>query len=153
MRKVYIGSDHGGVLLKDQFVSMLKDNFTVEDYGTHGDVAVDYPCIAEKVARAVAANEGSFGVLVCGSGIGMSIAANKVDGIRCALIHDAYTARMAREHNDANILAIGERVTGSEVAKEALGIFLNTQFQAGRHAKRVELIMKIAHHERSDEKM
>jgi ribose 5-phosphate isomerase B len=93
------------------------------------------------VGKAVAASSGNAtGILVCGSGIGISIAANKVTGVRAALIHDAYTARMSRMHNDANIVCIGERVTGSEVAKDAVNVFLATDFEGGRHAKRVELI-------------
>ena len=144
MVKVFVGSDHGGVVLKDQLILMLKTEFAdsiVEDFGTYGSVAVDYPNIAAKVANAVAFHEGSFGIVVCGSGIGVSIAANKINGIRCALIHDHYTARMAREHNDANMIALGERVTGSEVAKDCVRTFLQTEFQGGRHANRVSLIM------------
>ena len=145
MRKVFIGADHGGVNLKDQLVTMLRENkeYDVEDMGTHGTVAVDYPKIAEQVAKKVSEVPTSVGIIVCGSGIGVSIAANKVPGIRCALVHDSYTARMSRQHNDANMIALGERVTGSEVAKEAVRIFLDTPFEGGRHANRVALIAAI----------
>ena len=145
MRKIIIGSDHGGVVLKDQIVSMLREvgGWDVEDLGTNGTAAIDYPVIAERVAQRVAKNFEALGILVCGSGIGVSITANKVTGIRCALIHDAYTARMARQHNDANVMAIGERVTGSAVAEDAVRIFLSTEFEGGRHANRVGLINKL----------
>lgn len=145
--KVYFGADHGGVNLKDQLVAMLKVEFVdleVEDFGTFETTAVDYPHIAEKVASSVAASpENSLGVVVCGSGIGVSIAANKVRGIRCALVHDSFTARVSREHNNANMIALGERVIGSEVAKDAVRSFLHAKFQAGRHATRVALISEI----------
>ena len=144
MRKVVVGADHGGVGLKDQLVAMLRDSYEIVDLGTHGNTPIDYPKIAEQVAQEVTKGvPGTAGILVCGSGIGVSIAANKVKGIRCALVHDAYTARMSRQHNDANIIALGERVTGVEVAKEAVKIFLETPFEEGRHANRVALIKDI----------
>jgi ribose 5-phosphate isomerase B len=144
MRKVVIGSDHGGVGLKDQLVAMLGDSYEIVDLGTQGTTPIDYPKIAEQVASQVTRSaSGTFGILVCGSGIGVSISANKVKGIRCALVHDAYTARMSRQHNDANVIALGERVTGVEVAKEAVKIFLETPFEGGRHANRVALITDI----------
>lgn len=146
MRKIIIGADHGGVVLKQQIVAMLKaaGEFEVTDVGTHGTTAVDYPNIAETVGKTVAAETGNFtGILVCGSGIGISIAANKVKGIRAALCHDAYTARLARQHNDANIICLGERVTGSEVAKDAVNVFLETAFEGGRHTNRVALITNL----------
>ena len=141
MKKVIIGADHGGVRLKDELVLMLSGQFDVQDMGTHGTTAVDYPNVAEAVGKAVvSSNGGAAGILVCGSGIGVSIAANKVTGVRAALVHDAYTARMSRMHNDANVVCLGERVTGSEVAKDAVNVFLSTAFEGGRHAKRVDLI-------------
>jgi len=144
MRKVVIGSDHGGVGLKDQLVAMLRDSYEVVDLGTQGTTPIDYPKIARQVAlEVVKSSPGTSGILVCGSGIGVSISANKVKGIRCALVHDAYTARMSRQHNDANVIALGERVTGVEVAKEAVKIFLETPFEGGRHANRVALITDI----------
>ena len=142
MRKIIIGADHGGVKLKDDIVAMLSTcgEYEITDKGTHGTTAVDYPNIAEAVGKEVAADPSATGILVCGSGIGISIAANKVRGIRAALVHDAYTARMSRQHNDANIVCLGERVTGSEVAKDAVKVFLQTAFEGGRHANRVNLI-------------
>jgi len=142
--KIYIGSDHGGVNLKDQLVAMLtRDEYDVEDFGTTGTTPIDYPIIAAKVAQSVAKDPKSRGIIVCGSGIGVCISANKVSGIRCALVHDAYTARMSRQHNNANMIAIGERVTGSEVAKDAVKVFLSTPFEGGRHAARVGLISQL----------
>ena len=146
MRKVIIGADHGGVGLKDQLVTMLRgENFEVVDLGTQGTTPIDYPKIAEQVANEVVSSttNNTCGILVCGSGIGVCISANKVKGIRCALVHDAYTARLCRQHNDANVIALGERVTGVEVAKEAVKIFLTTEFEGGRHANRVALITDI----------
>ena len=143
MRKVYIGADHGGVNLKETIVTMLKESgqYDVTDFGTNGTISVDYPDIAKKVCTSVASDlVNSIGILICGSGVGISIAANKISGIRCALVHDAYTARMSRQHNDANVIALGERVTGVEVAKDAVNVFLSTEFEGGRHAKRVGLI-------------
>jgi RpiB/LacA/LacB family sugar-phosphate isomerase len=145
-RIVFIGCDHGGVVLKDSLVQMLSgmENYKVVDMGTHGTKSVDYPDIAVAVAKEVVGTgmdpTECVGILVCGSGIGVSIAANKVDGIRCALVHDAYTARMSREHNNANMIALGERVTGSEVAKDAVKVFLEATFQEGRHTGRVRKI-------------
>ena len=143
MRKIVVGADHGGVRLKDDIVAMLSGSYEVVDKGTHGTTAVDYPNIAEAVGKEVASDPTATGILVCGSGIGISIAANKVRGIRAALVHDAYTARMSRQHNDANIICLGERVTGSEVAKDAVKVFLETNFEGGRHANRVNLINEL----------
>ena len=146
MRRIIIGADHGGVNLKDQIVTMLKSSneYDVTDIGTHVNTSVDYPDIAQEVGKQVAGNQEDLtGILVCGSGIGVSIAANKIKGIRAALCHDAYTARMARQHNNANVLCLGERVTGSEVAKDAVMVFLKSGFEGGRHANRVDLITKL----------
>jgi ribose 5-phosphate isomerase B len=146
MRKIIVGADHGGVKLKDDIVAMLSSsggNYEIVDKGTHGTTSVDYPNIAESVCNDVVSHKAATGILVCGSGIGISISANKVKGIRAALVHDAYTARMARQHNDANVVCLGERVTGSEVAKDAVKVFLETEFEGGRHANRVNLISSI----------
>ena len=146
MRRIIIGADHGGVNLKDQIVTMLKstNEYDVTDIGTHVNTSVDFPDIAQGVGKQVTGNQEDLtGILVCGSGIGVSIAANKIKGIRAALCHDAYTARMARQHNNANVLCLGERVTGSEVAKDAVMVFLKSGFEGGRHANRVDLITKL----------
>lgn len=142
--KYYVGSDHAGYAVKGLVVEMLLSRgYEVEDLGTHSPDRVDYPDYAEKVARAVVADQGSRGVLICGTGIGMSIAANKIDGIRAAHCNDWYTAKMARAHNDANILCFGERVSGPGVIESMIDVFTTTEFEGGRHTGRVEKIMAL----------
>lgn len=143
--KWFVGADHAGVGLKRQLVEVLRGlGDQVEDLGTDDDASVDYPDFGEKVARAVAAGGSDVrGLVVCGSGIGISIAANKVDGIRAALVHDAFTAQAARAHNDANVIALGSRVVGPGVAEQALRVFRDTPFEAGRHTRRVDKIAAI----------
>ncbi len=142
--KIYIGSDHAGFAVKG-FVKELfeKRGYEVEDLGTYSAERVDYPDYAAKVARAVAADPNSQGVLICGTGIGMSIAANKIKGIRAAEVHDYYTAQMARAHNDANVLCFGQRVVGQGVIESIVEAWCTTEFEGGRHAKRVEKIMAL----------
>ncbi len=142
--KIYIGSDHAGFAVKD-FVKELfeKRGYEVEDLGTYSAERVDYPDYAAKVARAVAANPSSQGVLICGTGIGMSIAANKIKGIRAAEVHDYYTAQMARAHNDANVLCFGERVVGQGVIESIVEAWCTTKFEGGRHENRVKKIMAL----------
>jgi ribose 5-phosphate isomerase B len=145
--RVAIGCDHRGVALRDALVPFLREQgYQVEDFGTHTPSPVDYPDVAAQVAWAVAQGRAERGVLICGTGIGMSIAANKVAGIRAALCHDPFTARRAREHNDANVLCLAGEALSPSVAREVLLTFLTTPFEGGRHARRVE---KIAHLERS----
>lgn len=135
---VALGSDHAGVALKAALAEALAAaGHPTLDMGTNGPESVDYPDFANAVAAAVLDGRARFGVLVCGTGIGISIAANRHAGIRCALVHDATTARLCREHNDANILALGARVIGPEVALDALKAFLSTPFGGGRHERRV----------------
>lgn len=135
---VALGSDHAGVALKATLREALEAaGHPTLDLGTNGPESVDYPDFADAVAGAVLDGRARYGVLVCGTGIGISIAANRHAGIRCALAHDATTARLAREHNDANILALGARVTGPEVALDALRAFLATPFAGGRHERRI----------------
>jgi ribose 5-phosphate isomerase B len=142
--KYYVASDHAGFAVKGQVVEFLRaKGFEVEDLGPQSADRVDYPDFAAKVAKAVAEDGNSRGVLICGTGIGMSIAANKVDGIRAAHCHDYYTAQMARAHNDANILCFGERVSGPGVIDSMLEAFVSTPFEGGRHAGRVEKIMAL----------
>ena len=139
--KWYAGCDHGGFLLKEQLVAVLRQlGDEVEDLGCHSAASVDYPDYAVPVAHAVAGDHGSYGLLVCGTGIGMSIVANKVPGIRAAVVTDAFTAAATRSHNDANVIALGARVTGPEVALDALKVFRTTEFSGGRHARRVDKI-------------
>lgn len=141
--KIAIGSDHAGFELKRTISSSLqKQGHQVFDCGTYSADSVDYPDIAEQVTAAVLEQK-IPGILICGTGIGISIAANKIPGIRAALCTNEYTARLARQHNDANILAIGSRVTAADYAIEIAATFLKTDYEAGRHSKRVEKIKLI----------
>lgn len=140
--KWYLGADHAGFhlkeLLRERLVALGDE---VVDLGTvNGEESVDYPDFGERVARAVAERQDGFGLLVCGTGIGISIAANKVPGIRAARVTEPYSARMAREHNDANVLCIGERVTGPGLAEEIVRVFRETPFSGGRHQRRIDKI-------------
>ena len=139
--KYFIGTDHAGFAVKPFVIEFLeKKGIEVEDLGTYSSESVDYPDFAHKVAEAVLANEGTKGILICGSGIGMSLAANKHKGIRATLCHDAYTAEMARRHNNANILCFGERVVGKGVIESILEAWLTHKFEGGRHERRVKKI-------------
>lgn len=139
--KFYIATDHAGFNIKSKVIKILQaKNAEVIDLGTNDEKRVDYPDFAHKVANALLSDVGSFGIVICGTGIGISIAANKHKGIRAALCHDAYTAKMARAHNDANILAFGERVVGLGVVESMIDAFMNTEFEGGRHQSRVEKI-------------
>ncbi len=138
---IAIGSDHGGYALKQQLMKHLTDlGLEYKDYGTYSEDSCDYPIYAEAVARAVAGGEAERGILICGTGIGMSMAANKIRGIRCALCGDCYSAELTRRHNDANILALGARVLGEGLAEKIMDTFLTTEFEGGRHARRIGLI-------------
>jgi ribose 5-phosphate isomerase B len=139
--KVVIGSDHAGFLLKELLKQRLAEwKHEVEDVGTHSTESVDYPDFAVAVGRRVAAAPGTLGLLVCGTGIGVSMAANKLRGVRAARCDEPYSAKMARSHNDANVLCIGERVIGPGVAELTVKTFLDTPFDGGRHQKRVDKI-------------
>jgi ribose 5-phosphate isomerase B len=141
MLSVALGADHAGWELKEALKAWLIDaGYQVLDFGTHGPDSVDYPDYALQVAEAVTVGKVERGVLVCGTGIGMTIAANKVPGIRAALCGDVFTARMSREHNDANVLALAGRLTGRETGLEILRAWLDTPFAGGRHARRVDKI-------------
>jgi len=147
---IAIGSDHGGYELKEYLKKQLDEQgVAYRDFGTDSSDSCDYPIFAEAVARAVAGGEMEKGILICGTGIGVSIAANKVKGIRAALCGDCYSAEFTRRHNDANILTMGARVTGSGLAAKIMDTFLNTEFEGGRHAKRVALISDIEERERT----
>jgi ribose 5-phosphate isomerase B len=136
---VAFGADHAGAALKDHLAAVLRaEGFAVQDLGTTGAESVDYPDFAHRVAAAVNTGTAQLGVLVCGTGIGMSIAANRHKGIRCALAHDVTTARMGRAHNNANVLALGARVVGEAVALDCLRAFLATGFEGGRHVRRLD---------------
>lgn len=139
---IALGCDHGGYPLKKEVIRYLEEhNIEYKDFGCYDTTAVDYPEYAKKVAHSVADGECEKGILICGTGIGISIAANKVKGIRAALCHDCFSARATREHNDANILAMGARVIGSGLALQIVDIFLNTEFSnEERHVKRIAQI-------------
>nr|WP_321265507.1 ribose 5-phosphate isomerase B [uncultured Sulfurimonas sp.] len=142
--KFYIATDHAGIDLKNYTVELLKERgHDVIDLGPFSKDRVDYPDYAVKVAQAVLADANSQGVLICGSGIGMSMTANRFRGIRAALCHDAYTAMVARGHNDANVLCFGERIVGKGVAESIIDSWLASSFDGGRHCGRVEKIEAI----------
>jgi len=139
--RIAIGADHAGFGLKEEIRKALADlGLTVEDMGTTSSDAVDYPDFAEKVARLVAAGQVDRGILVCGTGIGMAMAANKIPGIRAATVTDVETARLSREHNDANVLAVGGRILDRKRALEIVRAFLETPFAGDRHQRRIDKI-------------
>jgi len=142
--KIAVGSDHGGFNLKKTIIEYLEENnIEYRDFGCYSEKPVDYPDFARLVAKAVSRGEFDSGILICGTGIGISIAANKVKGVRAALCNDCFSARMAREHNDANILALGERVIGKGLALEITKTWLESKFQGGRHQRRIDKIMQL----------
>ncbi len=139
-----LGSDHGGFALKQEIMKHLEDKgIPYKDFGTYTEDSCDYPVYGETVGRAVVSGECDRGIIICGTGIGISIAANKVKGVRAALCGDCFSAEFTRRHNDANVLALGARVLGSGLALKIVDTFLSTEFEGGRHARRVELISKI----------
>ena len=138
---IVIASDHGGYAMKEELKAWLTEKgVAFEDVGTHSEASCDYPEYAALAARGVAEGKYEKGILICGTGIGMSLAANKIKGVRCALLSDCFSAEMCRAHNDANMMSLGARVTGIELAKRMVDIFLTTGFLGGRHARRVDLI-------------
>ena len=141
MQKIIIASDHGGFNLKTLiFDHLKKSGYDVEDYGCYNNESCDYPLYAQKVAKEVSENKDLLGILVCGTGIGMSIAANRYKNVRASHCTDTYSAKMTRLHNDSNILCLGERITGSGLATDIVDIWLNTPFEGGRHKKRIDMI-------------
>ena len=139
-KKIIIGSDHAGFILKNKLAAYLQQSgFDVDDAGTYTTESCDYPVIAKEVAQNIKEGKYEKGILVCGTGIGMSIAANKVKGIRAAVVSDTCSAKMSRLHNDANILCLGERIVGEELAKDIAEIWLKTPFLGERHSRRVEM--------------
>lgn len=146
--KIAIGADHGGYRLKDELVTFIQSlGHELEDVGCDCSQSVDYPDYAVPVAELVASGKAERGILICGTGIGMSIAANKVKGIRCALVHDLFSAKATREHNDTNVLAMGERVIGPGVAQEIVRIWLETPFsEEQRHVGRINKVKQIEEH-------
>ncbi len=143
--KIAIAADHGGYAYKQALIPFIEElGHQVVDMGCNGPDSVDYPDYGLPCAKAVAAGEADFGVVICGTGVGISITCNKVRGIRCALCGDPLTARLTREHNNANMLAMGGRIIGMELAREIVRVFLSTDFLGGRHQKRID---KISHYE------
>jgi ribose 5-phosphate isomerase B len=141
MTRIAAGCDHAGFNLKTELVAHLAElGHEIIDLGTNSPDRVDYPDFGAAVGRSVAAGEADLGLCVCGSGIGIAIAANKIPGVRAATVHDATSGHLTREHNDANVICFGERLIGPEVAKEALDAFLAAEFEGGRHAGRVAKI-------------
>ncbi len=141
---LYIGSDHGGFSLKEYLKSYFeKNNIVFEDLGVYTQESFDYPIIAEKLCAEVIKDQNNRGILICGTGIGVCIAANKVKGIRAALCSDAYVAEMSRKHNNANVLCMGGRVLGNDKGVDIVKSFLSTDFEGGRHLRRVDQIIKI----------
>lgn len=139
--KVAIASDHGGIHIRAEIMTLMEEmGIEYEDFGCECSNSVDYPDYAIPVAEKVASGEFDRGILICGTGIGMSISANKVKGIRCALVHDLFSAKATREHNDSNMLAMGERVIGPGLAREIAKTWLTTDFQGGRHLNRITKI-------------
>src|SRR4051812_35184342 len=139
--RVAIASDHGGINIREEIKQQMDEmGIEYEDFGCECDTSVDYPDYALPVAEKVASGEFDRGILICGTGIGMSIAANKVKGIRCALVHDVYSAKLTRQHNDSNVLAMGERVIGPGLAREIAQAWLTSDFEGGRHANRISKI-------------
>ncbi len=139
--RIALASDHGGLNIKREIKALLEElGHEYEDFGCHCADSVDYPDYALPVAEKVARGEFDRGILICGTGIGMSITANKVKGIRCALVHDTFSAKATREHNDSNILAMGERVIGPGLAREIAKVWLETSFAGGRHERRLQKI-------------
>ncbi|QZY55508.1 ribose 5-phosphate isomerase B [Crassaminicella profunda] len=142
--KIALGSDHGGYNLKNAIKKHLEEKgIECEDFGTNSSESVDYPEFGMKVAEAVVSGKCEKGIVCCGTGIGISISANKVPGVRCAVVSDTFSAAMSREHNNANVLALGERVIGVGLALKIVDVWFNTEFAGGRHERRVDKITDI----------
>ena len=141
---IALGCDHGGFALKQEIMKHLDDRgLAYKDYGTYTEESCDYPIYGEAVGRAVASGACELGIIICGTGIGISMAANKVKGVRAALCGDCFSAEMTRKHNDANVLALGARVVGPGLALKIVDAFLDNEFEGGRHARRVALLNEI----------
>ncbi|HAQ42213.1 MAG TPA: ribose 5-phosphate isomerase B [Clostridiales bacterium] len=151
--KIVMACDHGGFQLKEAVKEHLtKKGYDITDIGVYNTDSVDYPDYGKKAAEMVAGKEADKGIIICGTGIGISIAANKVKGIRCALCTNEYMAKMSRMHNDANMLAMGERVLGKGVATDIVDVWLSTEFEGGRHANRVNKLMEIEKTDKVEDK-
>ena len=140
--KIALASDHGGYNLKQKIYEYLKDKYEIVDFGTNSTDSCDYPVYAKKVSEAVLNQGYERGILICGTGIGMAITANRYKGIRASNVSDTYSAKMTRLHNNSNVLTLGERVIGEGLAKEIVDVWLNTEFEGGRHQKRIDMLDK-----------
>ena len=141
MTKIAIGSDHGGFNLKGKITKFLEEHgHEVKDFGTYSTESCDYPVYAKAVAKSVASGEYEKGIIVCGSGIGVSIAANKVKGVRAALCHESHSAMLSRLHNNANVLCLGERITGESLAIDIVDVWLKSEYEGGRHQRRIDML-------------
>lgn len=150
--KIVLASDHGGFQLKETIKEhLIKKGYTINDIGVYNADSADYPDYGQKAAKMVSNKECDRGIIICGTGIGISIAANKVNGIRCALCTNEFMAEMSRMHNDANMIALGERVLGKGIALNIVDIWLSTEFEGGRHENRVNKLMKIEKTNRSED--
>lgn len=139
--KIIIGNDHSAVEMKNEITEFLEElGYEVENVGTNDQTSVDYPVFARKVCKKVLENKDSLGIAICGTGIGISIACNKVKGIRAALCSENFSAKMTRKHNNANVLCLGARVTGIELAKDIVKTFIDEKFEGGRHQKRIDML-------------
>ena len=144
---IAMGNDHTAVELKNIIKEFVEEKgYEVLDLGTNSSESCDYPVYGEKVGRAVASKEADLGIVICGTGVGISLAANKVKGIRACVCSEPYTAKLSRMHNDSNVLAFGARVVGSEMAKMITEEWLNAQYEGGRHQRRVDMLMEIERH-------
>ena len=142
--KVALGSDHAGFAMKGALKAILESwGHEVDDLGAYSEESVDYPDFAAKVGRGVAAGDYEAGILICGTGLGMTIAANKIKGVRAVVAHDTFSARMSRAHNNANVLALGARVIGEGLAEEIVKVWLSTEFEGGRHQRRVDKLTRL----------
>ncbi len=142
--KIALGCDHGALELKLAIRAFLENRgYEIQDFGTHTKESCDYPDFAAAAAKAVADGQCQWGIVLCTTGIGVSIAANKIDGVRCALVSDLMTARLTRQHNDTNMLALGAGVIGEKLALEIVDVWLNTAFEGGRHQRRVDKLMAL----------
>ena len=142
--KIALGCDHGALELKLAIRAFLENRgYEIQDFGTHTKESCDYPDFAAAAAKAVADGQCQWGIVLCTTGVGVSIAANKIDGIRCALVSDLMTARLTRQHNDSNVLALGAGVVGEKLALEIMDVWLNTAFEGGRHQRRVDKLMAL----------
>lgn len=140
--KIIIASDHGGFELKEEIKFFLKNNFDIEDLGTYSTESCDYPVYAKKLCKKILNNEAKKGILVCGTGLGMQIAANRFKGIRAVCVTETFSAKMSRAHNNSNVLCLGGRVLGSGLAKEIVQIWLNTEFLGSYHQRRIDMLDK-----------